>query len=148
MARYTFAQIPDVIAKYERRMTAVFRESAERAIEIMQEPGPSVTNPASTGTGNMPVATGFLRASLLVSTSHMPTINPAASGKPNETYDWDEGEISLAIAGADIGDALFAGYTASYARIMEARYGFVRLAAQQWPAIVNEVAREVVLRIR
>lgn len=107
-------------------MLAIFRESAQR---IAHE----ASVPRAQG-GNMPVDTGFLRNSIRGSTSSMP-------GSESEA-------VEIAILSAQLGDTLYIGWTANYAIYMEARYGYMRLAAQNWKAIVNEVAKEVTERLK
>lgn len=126
------------MAKTKARGDAVLRESAQRVIEVMQTP--------VAGGGNMPVDTGFLRASLQTSLGEPAaaiTFNP---GKAKVSY--DDGAVNLVIAGAHLGDTISAVYSANYAIYVE--YGskggagrrFVGLAAQQWPAIVAKVSQE------
>jgi hypothetical protein len=84
-----------------------------------------------------------LRASLRASKEEMPSIEPSNKGN-GLPVPYSDTEISLVIAGAEIGDTIFAGYTASYAGFMEfgtsniAPRAFVRLAAEQWPTIVQQ----------
>lgn len=144
------AQVDAWVKKSAARMEAVFKQSAQEVIAAMQEVGPSVANPTSYGRGNMPVDTGFLRASLKT------TLNsPALDFRENPgtgLFDWALGEASLTINGAKLGDTVYAVYTANYARHVE--YGtrgragrrFVALAAARWPAIVAKVANEAKLR--
>jgi hypothetical protein len=134
MPTYTFAQIPDIIAKYERRMEAVAKESAQRvAIEVKRRTRRR---------------TGFLRASLLASTSGMPMIDRNAKPLSDDAMYPDDGsQIALVIAGAALDKPIYLGFTASYALPREYYDGMVRLTAQQWPAIVSEVVREAVARI-
>jgi hypothetical protein len=127
------AQVTAWVRKTERRMTAVFRESSQRVISRMQVP-------VGAG-GNMPIDTGFLRASIRVSLSAMPRIDPAA--RPDAGAQYTSGnETVLVISKATIGQTIYAGYTASYAGYQENKRGFVRLAALEWPRIVKEVSRE------
>ena len=94
--------------------------------------------------GHMRVDTGFLRASLLASTSQMPSINPAA--RPPEggaAFAYEGQQIELVIAGAETTDPLYFGYTAAYAGIREYHDGFARLAAQNWREIVFRNAAKV-----
>src|SRR5690606_12512139 len=56
-ARFS-GQVDDWVLATEKRLTAVLRESTRRVIEVMQ-------TPVNEG-GNMPIDTGFLRASLVV----------------------------------------------------------------------------------
>jgi hypothetical protein len=133
MATYTFAQIPDVIAKYERRMEAVTKESAQRvAIEVKRRTRRK---------------TGFLRASLLASTSGMPIIDRDARPVEGAPYADDDSQIALVIAGASLGQTIFLGFTASYARPREYYDGMVRLTAQRWPSIVKEVVKDALARM-
>lgn len=139
MATYTFANISDAIAKYEKRMEATFRGSA-------QDIARAIVKPRGKG-GNMRVLTGFLRASLMASTSQMPSINPSArppDGVEDERYPEDLSQINLVIAGANIGQSIFLGFSASYARYREYEDGFVRLAAQRWAQTVEENARKAI----
>ena len=133
------AQVSAWVAETKGRAKAVRDESAQRVIEVMQ-------TPVGAG-GNLPVDTGFMRASLLATTGE---VNFVARGRPDGggRYAYDGGHVSLVIAGADLNDTITAVYTANYARHVE--YGargrpgrrFVALAAQQWARIVSEVAAE------
>lgn len=140
------AQVSSWVNETEGRMIAVFRESAQDVISEMQEVGPSVANPDSSGTGNLPVDTGFLRASLQAA------INSPAAGMQfreplSQSVAYDPSPVALVIAGAKLGDAVYATYAASYAPQMEEKYGFVRLAAQNWQSIVNRRAAIVKRRV-
>lgn len=144
MAQGKFAaQVGAWVAKTKARQEAVFKESAQRVIVVMQ-------TPVAKG-GNLPVDTGFLRASLMATIgppTASTTPNPGGEGK----HSYDAGAVSLVIANASITDTITVVYTANYARFQE--YGahgkpgrrFVALAAQQWQAIVAEVAREAQAR--
>lgn len=145
MAQGSFAaQVSAWVAETRQRQEAVYKESAQRVVAVMQ-------TPRGAG-GFMRVDTGFLRASLVATTSVAlpPTIEkPEGDGK----FSYDAGQISLVIAGADIQTPITVVYTANYARHRE--YGvkgqapdrFVALAAQQWPRIVNEVCAEAQRRV-
>lgn len=128
-------------AKSEQRMTAVFRQSAQTVAETVK-----MTRDRG---GHMRVKTGFLRASLMASTSQMPSINPMA--KPADDADdnsyAEDANVTLVIAGADIGETIYLGFTASYARAREYEDGFVRLTAQQWPQIVEQCAKLIRSRV-
>mgnify|MGYP006921370885 CR=1 FL=1 len=177
------AQVNDWVRETKERAVEVRNESAQRVIAVMQEPGPSkatvkmavaagvglgkvkkngergvsrkafgpIANPG--GTGNLPVDTGFLRASLIVGRGPI----SAATTKPPEdeegrSYSWNDSGLRLAIEGAPLTGTIEARYTAVYARVAE--YGgpgrpgrrFVSLAAQQWQRIVSEVATEAQAR--
>jgi len=125
------AQISDWVAKSLGRIEAVFKQSAQEVFLIAQ-------TPVGAG-GNMPVDTGFLRASLQTG------LNGASGVKGVEGY-------VFVIAGAKLGDTIFGGWTADYA--VHVHYGthgragrlWVDLAAQQWQDIVTKFGREAEAR--
>lgn len=144
MTQGTFtAQVAAFVAKSKERMDAVHRESAQRIVGVMQ-------TPRAAG-GNLRVDTGFLRASLVATTTG---ILPPTTTKPDgpAAFSYSAGTINLVIAGADIKDPITVVYTANYARPRE--YGargqpgdrWVSLAAQQWQRVVSEVVTEVKAR--
>jgi len=146
MATLSFsAAVAQWADKVEGAVEAVFKEATQEVVEHMQKP-------AGHG-GRMRVDTGFLRASLLASSTSMPAIN--ASSKPTEgrAYSPDFAQVEAVIAGADIGDTLYFGYTAAYAGHREygangqPADGFVRMAAQNWPIIVDRKAAELKARL-
>ncbi len=131
MAKSFSASVSDWVKKTKERQVAVFREAAQEVIKDAQKP-------VSSG-GNMPVITGFLRASgraTLGSPQLSQTVN--ASGA---AVSWDESQIAGVIASATLKDTISFVYTANYAGYVETRRGFVRLAAQKWPQIVASVSR-------
>lgn len=146
MAQGTFtAKVAGRVKEIKALQLAVFRESAQRTVEVMQ-------TPRAAG-GNLRVDTGFLRASLLAGVGDVNfaiTLKPEAEGK----YAWDAGAVSLVIANADITDRITVVYTANYARPRE--YGsrgqpgdrFVGLAAQQWARTVAEVSAEATAKTK
>lgn len=144
MAQQDFtAQVTAWVRKTERRMEAVFKESTQRVFTL-------VRTPVGAG-GNMPVDTGFLRASFIASLNapvEEITFNVDKSG----SFGFSDGPVSLVIANAHLGQTIYGVFTASYARPVEygangrPGRGFVRLAAQQWPAIVQKVSREAQAR--
>lgn len=129
----------------ERRIETVFKESAQDVISEMQEVGPSVANPDSTGTGHMPVDTGALRASLQAAINQPSNVvfRPPTSG----SVAYDPSHVALVIASAKVGETIYATYSVEYAKAMETRYGFTRLAAQNWQQIVNRRAAIVKRRV-
>lgn len=178
------------VAQTKERMDAVRKESAQRVVEIMQTPGPSVATvkkaisagaglgrikkngdrgvskkafgpiPNPGGTGNLPVDSGFLRASLMGVIGEG-TFTATEPPKDGSGFSYDAGQINLVIAGSKLTDTITVAYTAAYARRME--YGFkgtdslgrkynqpgrafVRLAAQQWGRVVQEVSAEAQTR--
>lgn len=129
------AKVASFADKVEGAVEGVFKSSVQEVVNEMQ-------TPRAAG-GRMRVKTGFLRASLMASTSAMPSINRSAKPATGQSYAADFGQIEAVIAGADIGDTLYFGYTAAYAGARE--YGargqapdaFVRSAVQNWGAIVD-----------
>lgn len=149
MATLSFsAAVAQCADKVEGAVEAVFKEATQEVVEEMQKP--------TEQGGRMRVDTGFLRASLLASTAAMPSIVPGknpAPGSGSNSYTTSFGQVEAVIAGADIGDTLYFGYTAAYAGHREygsngqAADGFVRLAAQNWPIIVDRKAAELKARL-
>jgi hypothetical protein len=130
------AQVRAFAEKAKAMQLAVFRESAQR---LMEEAG----TPEGQG-GRMPVDTGFLRNSRAASLEGMPT-----NGAMDPT---------LVFASMELGQTVWAGWTAAYAMRMEHGFygedslgrtyaqpgkGFARAAAQRWDFIVAEVTAEV-----
>lgn len=134
------AQIEQFGKNAVAKATAVARQSAQDVRnEMIRDRG--------TG-GRMRVDTGFLRRSLMESTSAMPRINPKAV--PGEVANYSAPPaVSLVIAGWEMGQPLYMGFTAAYAAYRE--YGtssqppdaFVRTAAAQWRQIVSRNAAKV-----
>ncbi|RAI34530.1 HK97 gp10 family phage protein [Rhodoplanes serenus] len=145
------AQVDAWVRETEARMTAVFRQSAQEVIEEMQ-------TPVGEG-GRMPVDTGFLRSSLQVSLNADPV---PATRKNDDGASAAAPDVSMVVAGAEIGDTITASYSAVYARRIEYGFvgqdskgrtynqsprGFVRGAADQWQAIVTRVAQRLKDRV-
>lgn len=142
MSTFT-AQLDAFVRKTKQKADYVFKESTMRVTEEMQKP-------VGAG-GNMPIDTGFLRASLMASTAAMPSLlydNPGGAIRGGALGAHDN-EVTLAILGAELGDTIYLGYTANYAGYVN--YGaqgrpprqFVDRAAQQWESIVAGVCSEV-----
>jgi len=136
MATHSFAAtVAEWAHEVQGAAEAIWKASAQALVEEAQRP-------VGQG-GHMRVDTGFLRASLMASTSAMPSIDPGARPVKDQKYEADFGTIEAVIAAADLGETIYLGYTASYAGYRE--YGangqppdaFVRLAAQRWPQIVQ-----------
>lgn len=127
------AQVSAWVRKSEGRMQAVFRESSKRVISLAQS--------------RIPVDTGFARASLQVSLENLPEVTGARPAE-GQTYNYDAGIASVTISNAQLGQTVYAGWTANYAIYLEyghsqqAPSGFVRISAAQWPQIVSQVTRE------
>lgn len=145
MAGKFSATVTGWCAEKKTRMVAVRNESIQRFVEVMQ-------TPVEYG-GNMPVKSGFLRASLV---AEVGLGSFAARPKPDGdgVYSYESSAINLVIDGAGVSEPVTVAYTAVYARA--ANYGgenrparqFAGLAVQRWPQIVAEVAAEAERRNR
>lgn len=129
------------IAEWARKVLGaellIFQESAQELVSQLN--------------ALVPVDTGFLRSSLMASTTAMPVMSLDNPG--GGAFNLDAGAITLVIAGADIGDTIYLGYTAAYGA--HVHYGangragqpWVAMVAQRWQQIVNEKANEVRSRL-
>lgn len=132
-------QVTAWVRKSDARMTAAYRASVQDLIEEAQEPRGSG--------GNMPKDTGFLQNTGDAALNRLPT-GPTEAPEGVESFTWDASAALAVIAQAKLGDTVYFGWSANYAIYMEDRYGFVRLAAQNWPQIVNAAARRLEQRVR
>jgi hypothetical protein len=114
-------------------MLVVLKEATQRLIEQAQ-------TPIGEG-GNMPIDTGFLRASLVVTRN----ARYDGQGRPNPglKVTYNDAAVAITLNSIKLGDIIHVSWVANYAVFMEFRYGFARLAIQNWQFIVNQVAREV-----
>lgn len=119
------AQIKGFTDRTKEKLEAVIKTSAQEVFSIAQ-------TPKAQG-GRMPIDTGRLWNSLIAE------LNGARVTGGNDAY-------VMAVAGMELGDTVFAGWTAAYARHQE--YGTSKMAgnfymlsaAQQWQAIVTRNA--------
>jgi hypothetical protein len=111
------------------RMEAVQKTAAQ---DLVKE----VSTPRDKG-GNMPVDTSNLINSLHGNVGSLPR------GSTDGNASFQSGNIALAINKWNAGEALYLGWTAEYAKHMEARYAFMKLAAQNWDSTVMKAARKV-----
>jgi len=119
------------VAQSRARLEAVWKTAAQDIAREIQTPRAK--------NGRMPVDTSFLRNSFAAD------INAAPSGDGNSSY--SAGPISIVINRAKIGDRVVFGWGANYAIYMEARYSFLRSAAQNWQQIVDKAAQKVKTRV-
>ncbi len=136
MAQGAFsAKVSAWVKETKARRDAVYRGSAKEIVALMQ-------TPRSQG-GNLRVDTGFLRSSLVATTSsNLPSVTLKPDGI--DAFPYDAGPINLVINGAEISEPITVVYTANYARPRE--YGangqppdrWVALAAQRWPQVVDQ----------
>ena len=128
MANVTIAEW---VAKSEARLDAVWKTAAQDIAREVQTPRAKV--------GRMPVDTSYLRNSFSAD------VNKTPSGNGNSAY--TSGPISIVINRAKIGDQVVFGWAAQYSIYMEAKYSFVRHAAQNWQQIVIKAAQKVKTRV-
>lgn len=123
----------------EKVMGAIRNESVKRVIQDAQL--------SDDKGGRMRVDTGFLRSSGQLSLSGMPTgpIRPADDAIKNDPR-YDVSPSVLILAGAKLENTLYFGWTANYAAYREWHDGFLRIAVQKWPSIVNAVVGELKTR--
>lgn len=148
MASTFAAAVGDWTRKVDGAVEAVFKASAQRLVEEMDALlADMVYNQPATPNYTR---TGFLRASLVASTTAMPLLNRVNPGAPVAQ---DMSEVMLVIEGAEPEDVVFLGYTAEYgAHVAFGANGagsrpWVSLAAQRWSAIVAEVSAETRQRL-
>lgn len=172
---YNFVgDVEAIILQTQRRVDDLIKQSIMDVIDIAQTPGPSskgtkaaiskglgstgrgkkrlqvqgpVTAAASGGKGGkMRVDTGFLRASGQLSLTGMPS--GPVRGDKNGSYTFDRTIAETTLNGVTAGDTVFWGWTANYAKYREAYDGFLISAVQQWQAIVNKNAADIISRIK
>lgn len=130
--------------KAKRNQAMVMRGSVTKlSTDLMRDTGPAV--------GQVPIDTGTLRNSLMASTAAMPPVREGDFDDPSAS-------IALAIAGAKVGDTIWLGFQAAYARrrnygftgtdalgryYNEAGKFFVEDKASKWQSYVDEAAREI-----
>lgn len=144
------AQVDAWVHETRARLEAVFKESTKRTVSLAQQ------------VGNIPIDTGFLRYSIRASLTAMPEVNPAAQPQKGARYQYNPADVVLTIASFKLGQTIYVGYTAAYARRIEYGYfgkdrlgrtynqrprGYIARAVAQWPATVNAVAAELKERV-
>ena len=132
------AQVEAWVRETDQRLEAVWKESAQRV--------------ASLANNGVPIDLGYARASIRASTEQMPKIDRAADNDARASVVPDFGNITLVIVNARLGQTIYVGWTAAYILPLEyghsqqAPNGFLRIAAAQWPRIVEQVSAELKAR--
>jgi len=144
------AQIDKWIAANQERIRAVKNASIQRVIEIAQEP--------VGGGGNMPVDTGFLRASFRVgldAPAPGPSTPPSTAGRePGSAPLFSAPVLGPELATVALGQVVFVTTNVEYAAYLEyldrqRRYGkfagqstvFIAPIELRWPRIVEDALR-------
>lgn len=135
MAKKRFnAQVESFVSDYKDRLLAVAKDATMQVIEEAQQP-------VGKG-GNMRVDTGFLRLTGQVRLNGLP-FGPSRieDGFPPEQ------DVTLTLGTAKLGDDIFFGWTANYARAREAKDGFLGLATQKWQQFVDKSVNKLRSRL-
>lgn len=139
------ATIGQWAAKVPEAIEAVLRGSAQDLVTEMQAELDRLVYqapPAPSGYQR----TGFLRASLVASTTEMPKL---VEDNPGQSVQWDDSGITLVISGWDGDATLYVGYSARYGLMVHSGAGgavpkpWVQLVAQRWVSIVQRRAASV-----
>jgi hypothetical protein len=117
-------------------MKAVRDESIQRLVD-------EISTPVGEG-GNMPVETGFMRASLVAARGDV-QLTKVEKPKGDATYSYSAGQVGLVLAETPMGETVTIGWTASYAEYVNYKRQFLGLGFQRWPQIVAETAAAATL---
>lgn len=131
-------QVDDIISTNQKRLLALVRQSNQEIVDQAQLP--------TAKGGRMRVDTGFLRASGQMSLTGLPT--GPVRGEPDETHEFDQTTVLSVLSKFKLGQTIFFGWTANYAKYRETYDGFLSAAVQNWPAIVDDVVRQIKARIK
>lgn len=126
------SKIAERMATYEKRIRAARNSAA-------QDVARGMTTPVAKG-GKMRVKTGFLRASLMASTTAMPKLDPKAvpdADAADGSYTLSFGPVNAVIMGATLLESIYLGFTAAYAGHREVWDGFIEGARLKWPETVK-----------
>lgn len=141
MARWDGLTPRQWVEKSKDRVEAVYKTASQKVADRLSQ---TVHNG-----GRLPHKTGNLMRSLLASTSAMPTVS---------TGPFQGQDVGLVIAQLDLGQVLYIGYQANYARRLNygfkgadslgrvynhEGFNFVEDAQKRWPNYVKEAIREV-----
>lgn len=148
MAQSFAAQVKAWTHKVEGAIEAIFKESVQELVEQADQLLTQMVYEAPPALSGYK-RTGFLRSSLVVSTASMPLAN-RPQGAPDANY---MAEIEVQIAGADVKDTIYIGWTAEYAGFVH--FGangmppkpWVSLVAQRWQSIVDAKTAELKHRL-
>lgn len=114
------------------RAESVVKTAVQAVADDANLEGPSVANPDGGRGGRMPIDQGFLKGSIAAAVGEM----PRGPTRPTDTSVTTTSP-AIAIAGWDMRESLYIGWTAEYAELMENRYGFMEGALQKWPDFVR-----------
>jgi len=147
-------QVEAFVKETELRLRLVLREAVQetvsRAQRVMIRPEASpeaiLQSALEGGDGRMPVVTGFLRASILAAIDKIPSGQSDNPGKEKFAVGSYVGEpISVALLKWDPNrdETLYVGWTAHYAKYVEAHRGFLQGAVELWDVNVKKAVKNV-----
>jgi hypothetical protein len=114
------------------------RATKQRQLVVLQTAAQSLFEEANMSRfkgGKMPIDVGFLKASFDASPNGMPSGPGRFDGGALPD---NSGNVSAVVSNMRVGDVIFAGWTAVYARRQEyEHYGFARSAVDNWQTHVN-----------
>lgn len=136
-------QVGAIVDKKKRQLLAIARDAVSNVIEIAQ-------TPVAKG-GKIRVDTGFLRSSGVAALDQIPSgpsegrrrgANEGSHGDVLTDYHMEgnvmNGEsLNIVLAKWKLGQTLFFGWTAKYAKVRETYDGFLESALQGWQGIVD-----------
>lgn len=93
------------------------------------------------GGGRLPKKTGFLQHSAAAALNSVPS-GPTRGNKSTQ-YVFNADQVIPAIANLEIGDTFYFGWTAEYAKLMEARNGFLEGALMNWQSHIDKAAARI-----
>jgi len=126
MSKFTVA-IDNFVVDTKAKLEAVWKQSVQDTFDLVLD--------------KWPVDTGFSRKSFVASTSGWAPITSEVRD-PKATYQINYDDLTVAIAGAELGETIYGNFTANYAVYIEygsngrAGRGLVRMAAMAWPQTV------------
>ena len=137
------ATVSKWVSEQQELLEAVTLESVQRVAEE--------ANKTRSEGGNMPVDTGFLRASRYGPSLEKPplreTPKPPERRKPGDPPIYEASPFQLLINWRP-GQPIYLGWLAKYAAAVNDRGAlFADLAAQKWPQIVAQVQAELATRL-
>lgn len=143
---YDFSTVIDrFVINSQKRMLKVVRKAFDEVVDEAQ-------TPVAKG-GKMRVDTGFLRASGIASLNALPMGDnigrrrlPGEVGKPLPEYKKNDeyskiDSFNRVLAEFKLGDVIFFGWTARYAKYREVYDGFLETALQKWQNHVDKAVQ-------
>jgi len=147
-------QVEAFVKETNLRLRLVLREAVQETISKAQRvmirsdasPEAVLQSALEGGDGRMPVITGFLRASILATIDKVPSGQSDNPGKEEFSVGSYVGEpVSVALLKWDPNrdETLYVGWTAHYAKYVEAHRGFMQGAVELWDVNVKKAVKKV-----